>query len=67
MKLITTISIYFLDFSTTWFDDRKELVFRETDGRIVATAHMPDKTILDWLVDPYKNIVDKIKNMLLLK
>jgi hypothetical protein len=64
---LSTLSIYFMDFSTTWFDDKKELVFRESDGTIVARAHMPDKNIFDWLVDPYKNIVDKIKNMLILK
>jgi hypothetical protein len=64
---LTTVSIYFLDFSTTWFDDRKELVFREAGGKVVARAHIPDKNIFDWIVDPYKNIVDKIKNMLLLR
>jgi len=64
---LTTVSIYFIDFSATWFDDKKELVFRELDGTIVARAHLPNKNIFDWIVNPYKNIVDKISNMLLLK
>lgn len=65
--VLTAFSIHLVDFSTSWFDEKKELIFRESDGTIVAKIRVPGKNILDWIFNPYKNIIDKINNVILLK
>ena len=64
---ITTISMHMNMYSVSWFDDTKEFCLRNPFAEIILRKEFPDKTSMDWLMLPYKNIISKGQAFMLLK
>lgn len=54
------------DFNIFWSEKTKQISLRDQYGKIVVEKVFPDKTAIDWLINPYKNIINKAGSYIML-
>lgn len=64
---IIGISIQMGLYSVSWMDNTKELTLREAKAEIIFQRKYENKTSMDWLLSPHKNILRKAQTLMLLK
>lgn len=64
---VKSILMYLPNHSVGWMDETKNLTIRETNSSVIFESKYPGKILMDWISNPYKNIISKAMNVLLLK